>query len=192
MVDILQEIAAYKREFVAHRRAVRPLREVRAAARDRPSARGFHRVLEQGEVALIAEIKKASPSRGVIRADFDVEAIARIYAENGAGALSVVTDEAYFQGSDANLQRARQAADLPILRKDFTVDEYQVYEARALGADAVLLITALMDGGQMEDLLHLSADLGMTALVEVHTADEAERAVGSGAAVIGINRRRPP
>ncbi|MFH1570428.1 MAG: indole-3-glycerol phosphate synthase TrpC [Gemmatimonadota bacterium] len=189
MRDILTEIAAYKRDFVARARSLRPLEEARAAASDTAPPADFAAALRAPGISLIAEIKKASPSRGVIRADFDPEALARAYAGAGARALSVLTDEAYFQGRDAYLQIARRASGLPALRKDFTVDPYQIYESRLIGADAVLLIVALMDGGQLEDFVGLSGQLGLAALVEVHTAVELERAAGAGAALIGVNNR---
>ncbi len=189
MADILQEIAAYKREFVAAARRQRSLADVRSAARDAAPAADFAAALRQDGVSLIAEVKKASPSRGVIRADFDPERIAAAYAEAGAQALSVLTDEAYFQGSIAYLQAARRVASLPVLRKDFVVEEYQVYEARAIGADAALLIVALADGSQLADLVGLAAEVGLAALVEVHDAAEVDRALGAGATLVGINNR---
>lgn len=189
MASILAEIATYKRDFVARRAAERPLAEVRAAARDQPEAADFAGALRGAGVSLIAEVKKASPSKGLIREDFDPEAIARAYADNGAAALSVLTDEAYFQGCDAYLQSARRVSGLPVLRKDFTVDPYQIHEARLLGADAILLIVALMDGGQLEDFQGLARDHGLAALVEVHTRTELERVLAAGADPVGINNR---
>ena len=189
MATILTEIAAYKRDFVEQAKTRYPLSELIPAALDTAAPADFLGALEGDEISLIAELKKASPSKGVIRADFDPEKIARIYAHNGARALSVLTDEAYFQGSNAYLPAARRAAELPVLRKDFTIDPYQVYEARLIGADAVLLIVALLDGGQLEDLLGLAGDLGLTVLVEVHTGVEVERALQVGARLIGINNR---
>lgn len=188
--DILDRIAAYKREFVAARRRDTSLEDMRARAGDMPPPEDFLGALTGEGIALIAEVKKASPSKGVIRADFDPERIAAAYAENGAAALSVLTDEAYFQGSDAYLGLAKKAAGLPALRKDFTVDAYQIYEARCIGADAVLLIAALMDGGQLQDFLGLATeDLGLTALVEVHTAAELDAALRVGPHLVGINNR---
>jgi indole-3-glycerol phosphate synthase len=140
-------------------------------------------------IALIAEVKKASPSKGVIRADFDPERIADAYAANGARCLSVLTDEAYFQGCDAYVQMAKEVAGLPVLRKDFTIDEYQLYEARIIGADAILLIAALMDSSQLDDCLGLAGELGLSALVEVHDDDELLRAKAAGAGLVGINNR---
>ena len=188
-VDILTEIAAYKRDWVERCKSERPLTEVRAQASDVAPAHDFAAALRADGMSLIAEIKKASPSKGVIRADFDPEHIAEIYADNGARALSVLTDEAYFQGSDGFLTAARRVAQLPILRKDFTVDEYQIYEARVIGADAVLLIVALMDGSQLDDLLGLGRESGLSVLVEAHDEAELRRAVEIGADLIGINNR---
>jgi len=187
--DILQEIAQYKREVVLRDKRQRSLLDLRHAAADIPPPYDFAGALRQEGISLIAEIKKASPSKGLIRADFDPERIAATYAEAGARALSVLTDEAYFQGSDAYLIAARRVAGLPTLRKDFTIDEYQLYQARVLGADAILLIVALMDGSQLADFLGLAAELGLAALVEVHTREEAERAVQAGAGLVGVNNR---
>ena len=193
MVDpahILEEIVAYKREFVARVRYQKPLAEVQAAAADTADPADFAGALQGGDIALIAELKKASPSRGLIRADFDPERIAATYAERGARALSVLTDEAYFQGSNAYLQVARQVSGLPVLRKDFTIDPYQIYEARLIGADAILLIVALMDGSQLDDFLGVAGEeLGLSVLVEVHTAAELDRGLQAGARLIGINNR---
>lgn len=187
--DILQEIAEYKREVVLRDQRQRSLADLRRAADDSPPPLDFAGALRGEGLALIAEIKKASPSKGLIRADFDPERIAATYAEAGARALSVLTDEAYFQGCDAYLQTARRVAGLPTLRKDFTIDAYQLYQARVLGADAILLIVALMDGSQLEDFLGLAAELGLAALVEVHTRPEAERAAQAGAGLVGVNNR---
>lgn len=189
MGNILEEIVEYKREFVARAKYHKPLAEVRARAMDSPDPADFAGALRAPGISLIAEVKKASPSKGLIRADFDPERIAAAYAENGARALSVLTDEAYFQGSDAHLQSARRAAGLPVLRKDFLVDPYQVYQARLLGADAVLVIVALMDGSQLEDFLGLAGELDLAALVEVHDQTELSRAGQAGAGLVGINNR---
>ena len=189
MADILSEIAAYKREFVADRQRQRSLADVRAHARDTPAPADFQGALAADGIALIAEVKKASPSKGVIRADFDPERIADAYAANGARCLSVLTDEAYFQGCDAYVQMAKEVAGLPVLRKDFTIDEYQLYEARVIGADAILLIAALMDSSQLDDYLGLAGELGLGALVEVHDDDELLRAKAAGAGLVGINNR---
>lgn len=187
--DILQEIAEYKREIVLRDKQQHSLTDLRSAAADAPPSLDFAGALRGEEIALIAEIKKASPSKGLIRADFDPERIAATYAEEGARALSVLTDEAYFQGCNEYLITARRVAGLPTLRKDFTLDPYQLYQARVLGADAILLIVALMDGSQLEDFLGLAAELGLAALVEVHTRTEAERAAQAGAGLVGVNNR---
>lgn len=187
--DILAEIAAYKREFVLQRKRNRTLSDMRRAADDAAQPEDFRAAIAAGSLALIAEIKKASPSKGVIREDFDPQKIAAEYAENGATALSVLTDEAYFQGCDRYLQQAREVAELPVLRKDFTVDEYQIYEARVLGADAILIIVALMDGGQLRDFAGLAREQGLTALVEVHTTEELDRALEQPLELVGINNR---
>ena len=189
MSDFLQEIVKYKREFVLRAKHELGPEEVKAIALDAPQGRDFAGALHGDGVALIAEIKKASPSKGVIREDFDPEAIADIYAANGARALSVLTDEAYFQGRDAYLKIAREISGLPVLRKDFTIDPYQIYQARSIGADAILLIVALMDGGQLEDFQGLGVELGMSVLVEVHALDELQRSLLARPRLIGINNR---
>ena len=189
MADILAEIAEYKRGVVAERKRSRSLADVRAHARDSSEPEDFRAALMREGVALIAEVKKASPSKGVIRADFEPESIADAYAGNGASCLSVLTDEAYFQGCDAYLQAAKAVAGLPVLRKDFTIDEYQLHEARVIGADAILLIVALMDSSQLDDYLGLAGELGLSALVEVHDGAEMARAKAAGSELIGVNNR---
>lgn len=191
--DILARILARKRQEVAERSDRRPLAELAAAAERADPPRGFvaaiDRKLVAGLPAVIAEAKKASPSKGLLRADFDPAAIAMSYEGAGAACLSVLTDRDFFQGSDADLQQARAACALPVLRKDFIVDPYQVYEARALGADAVLLIAACLSDAQLRGLGILATDLGMDALVEVHDAEELGRALYAGGRLIGINNR---
>ncbi|KGQ20013.1 Indole-3-glycerol phosphate synthase [Lysobacter dokdonensis DS-58] len=193
MKDVLHTILARKAEEVAERKLARPLEAVRQAALAMPEPRGFAQALRakrmQDLPAVIAEVKKASPSKGLIRADFDPAAIARSYEAGGAACLSVLTDVDYFQGSDAFLQQAREACSLPVLRKDFTIDEYQVYESRALGADCILLIVAALDDLRLADLTVRAMELGMDVLVEVHDLDELERALQVPAPLLGVNNR---
>lgn len=192
---ILDRILARKAEEIALRRTHRGEADLRAACIGAPEARGFGRALAsrlaQGQSAVIAEIKKASPSKGLIREDFDPPALARSYAAGGAACLSVLTDVDFFQGADAYLQAARAAVSLPVLRKDFTIDSYQVLEARVLGADCILLIVAAFAGreGAMHDLAALAAELGMDVLVEVHDAAELAQALAVPGALLGINNR---
>lgn len=162
---------------------------VRREVSSAPPARDFAKVLRRDTVALIAEVKKASPSKGVLIENFDPAALARTYAENGAAAISVLTDEPFFQGSLEHLRRARAAADMPVLRKDFVIDEYQVYEGRAAGADAMLLIVMALEDSHLHDLHDLITGLGMAALVEVHSEGELERALKIGARLVGVNNR---
>lgn len=193
--DILTAIIESKREFVAARKAALPLAALKARLADSPAAppagfyRAIRRAVEQGRPAIIAEIKKASPSKGVIRADFDPARLAETYAQAGAACLSVLTDERYFQGADEHLRQAKAAARLPVLRKDFIIDPYQIYEARDLGADCVLLIVAAVEDGRLRELAATAAELGMDALVEVHNREELERGMMLRAPLIGINNR---
>ncbi len=193
MSDILQQILRRKAEEVRERSAMISLARVRCVAADADPPRGFgeaiEKALQQRRPAVIAEVKKASPSQGVIRADFDPSAIARSYEAGGAACLSVLTDIDFFQGSDAFLQQARAACSLPVLRKDFVIDAYQVYEARALGADCILLIVAALGDPHLAELADLALELGMDVLVEAHDADELERALRTSATLIGINNR---
>ncbi|TSE23426.1 Indole-3-glycerol phosphate synthase [Tepidimonas sediminis] len=196
MSDILRRICATKREEVAAASARAPLAAVRAQAeaslRDdapRDFAGALRAAQAAGRAAVIAEAKKASPSKGVLRADFDPAAIAASYARHGAACLSVLTDVPYFQGHPDYLRQARAAAPLPALRKDFLVDPYQVWEARALGADAILLIAACLDDAQMADFEAIAQELGMAVLVEVHDAAELERAQRLRTPLIGVNNR---
>ncbi len=165
------------------------LADVRGALASAPPVRDFTAALRREHVALIAEVKKASPSKGLLAPDFDAVALARTYALNGAAACSVLTDERFFQGALADLQAVRAAIDLPVLRKDFMIDTAQIEEARAAGADAILLIVMALEDAQLRDLAAAASALGMAALVEVHSEHEAERALAAGAALIGVNNR---
>ncbi|MCA0174751.1 MAG: indole-3-glycerol phosphate synthase TrpC [Proteobacteria bacterium] len=191
--DILRRIEAVKHEEVAAARSARPYTAVRAQAEARRDTRGFAAALQTkvaaGASAVIAEIKKASPSKGVLRETFDPPAIAASYARHGAACLSVLTDERFFQGSAAYLEAARAACALPVLRKDFIVDAYQIAEARAMGADAILLIAASLDDAQLADFEAEAVALGLDVLVEVHDAPELERALRLATPLIGINNR---
>ncbi len=191
--DILKKIIHRKVEEVRARSARRPLPELRAALADADPPRGFAAALaarvDAGQPAVIAEIKKASPSKGVIRADFRPAEIAASYARGGAACLSVLTDMDFFQGSDAYLQQARAACTLPVIRKDFIIDPYQVHEARVLGADCILLIAACLDDAQLSELNALAQSLGMDVLIEVHDAPELARALALPGRLIGINNR---
>jgi indole-3-glycerol phosphate synthase len=191
--DILQKIVAVKHEEVAAAKARRSLASWRDEAEARRDPRGFAAALRArvgaGQAAVIAEVKKASPSKGVLREHFVPAEIAASYARHGAACLSVLTDERFFQGSAAYLQQARAACALPVLRKDFMVDEYQVVEARALGADCILLIAACLDDAEMADLEACAQALGLDVLVEVHDAGELERALRLKTPLVGINNR---
>jgi indole-3-glycerol phosphate synthase len=189
-MSILSEILATKRTDVAHKREQTPLHLLQEQLIDARPVRDFKAALRAADgAALIAEVKKASPSKGVIREDFDPLAIARIYADNGANCLSVLTDEPYFQGHLDYLRQIRETVSIPLLRKDFIVDSWQVVESRTAGADAILLIVAALCPQDLKQLLALTRDYGMTALVEVHDADELEEALSAGADLIGINNR---
>jgi indole-3-glycerol phosphate synthase len=193
MSDILKKIVAVKHEEIAQASQKKSLAMVRADAESRVLTRDFigaiqHKI-NQGQSAVIAEIKKASPSKGVLRADFIPADIAQSYAEHGAACLSVLTDAQFFQGSVDYLKQARASCDLPVLRKDFMVDAYQVYEARAMGADCILLIAACLDDAQMKDLEAIALSLDMAVLVEVHDAEELNRALKLKTPLVGINNR---
>ncbi len=190
-MSYLARILELRRDDVDVAKAVRPLADVRAEMEDATPPRGFLAALERQEkrVALIAEIKAASPSRGRIRPDVDPARLAVEYQCAGADALSVLTENRFFEGSVENLVAARAATSLPILRKDFLFDPYQIYESRAMGADALLLIVAALEFSQLRDLQYLAFELGMDVLVEAHTPKEAEAAIEAGARLVGVNNR---
>ncbi len=188
---ILDRIVADNLEELESRKRSLPLKELQTVAIEQPSPLDFASALHGNHIKLIAEVKKASPSRGVIRSDFNPVAIAQTYAANGAAAISVLTEARYFQGSPNHLRDIRKALGnrLPLLRKDFLCDPYQVYESRAYGADSVLLIVAILTPEKLKELLGLSHELGMSCLAEVHNEAELEIALKSGARIIGINNR---
>lgn len=191
--DILNRINARKLEEIAQCRNTIPLDQLKALIHNQGAPRGFTDAvaakIDCGKAAVIAEIKKASPSKGVLRKNFDPAAIAASYESGGAACLSVLTDRDFFQGSEAYLKEARAACTLPVIRKDFIIDDYQVYEARAMGADCVLLIVASLDVNKLTSLNDLAHDLGMDVLVEVHDADELDQALQLSNRLIGINNR---
>jgi len=197
MSDILQKIVAVKHQEIAAALPQRPLSVVRAEAearnRDLRDVRDFVGALRHkiaaGQAGVIAEVKKASPSKGILREQFNPAEIAVSYAQHGAACLSVLTDEQFFQGQTSYLQQARAACTLPVLRKDFMVSDYQVYDARAMGADCILLIAACLDDAQMADLEACALDLGMAVLVEVHDGEELDRALKLKTPLVGINNR---
>lgn len=190
MPNILEEIVATKRQEVAAANQRVSVADLERRVRDLPPCRGFAAALSRpGQVRVIAEVKKASPSAGVIRADFDPVAIARTYERHGADCLSVLTDEPYFQGHLSYLTAIRDAVGLPLLRKDFVLDRYQLLEARAAGADAALLIAEILPGTLLADLHREAVALGLDVLIELHEAEQLPRVLDSGATLIGINNR---
>lgn len=191
--DILKKILAHKAEEVAARKKQIPEKEIFKQAADAPTVREFNMAIQksisEGKPAIIAEIKKASPSKGIIRENFDPAEIARCYESAGATCLSVLTDQEFFQGAGAHLRQARSACSLPVLRKDFMVDRYQIYESRVLDADCVLLIVAALSDSQLQDFAGIATELHMDVLVEIHDREELERALMLRLPLIGINNR---
>ena len=190
-MSVLDEIVANTRAEVARRRTAIPRSSLERRCAEAPPARDFEGALRPppGAVRLIAEVKRASPSRGVLARDLDPATLARAYATHGADAISVLTDEKYFRGSLDDLKTVRAAVEVPLLRKDFTIDEYQLWESRAAGADAVLLIVSILEPSRLDELLAAAKGLGLAALVECHTAAELDQALVAGGRVLGINNR---
>jgi indole-3-glycerol phosphate synthase len=186
---VLDRIIEARRASIAHRKKSVPEAALRFGVKHAPPVRDFGAALTRDSINVIAELKKASPSRGLIRADFDPVALAKGFEAAGAAALSVLTEEDNFQGALAHLRDARAAVDIPVLRKDFIVEPWQVWEARAAGADSFLLMAAALDGATLAELMALGRELGMEPLVEVHTAEELERVLASGARIVGVNNR---
>ncbi len=191
--DILKNILTYKAEYVAHCKRSISVKEMQHRAEDCESKYGFTdsllRTIEEGKPGIIAEIKKASPSKGIIRENFKPKEIAKSYDKAGACCLSVLTDIQFFQGSDDYLKQARTACELPIIRKDFMIDPYQIYEAKVIGADAILIIVSALSDMQMQDLVGVSNEIGLDVLVEVHDREELERGMMLRTPLIGINNR---
>ncbi len=186
---ILDDIIDHKRREVEGAKKRNPLAALRERVAERKAGAFADAIGTPGRLCLIAEVKKASPSRGILSPDFDPPAIARKYADSGASAISVLTDSKYFQGDASHLTRAKQACGLPALRKDFTIDEYQIWETASIGADAVLLIVAALSETQLSDYLQLASQLGLDSLVEVHDEKQLAVALAAGARIIGINNR---
>ena len=186
---ILDKIVQVKRREVALLQEAAPLEAIRDAALDAPPPRDFRSAVGGAGCAIIAEVKRSSPSRGRIRQDFDPLAIASLYEENGAAAISVLTDEEFFEGNKTYLSEIKKQVSIPLLRKDFIIDSHQLYETRIIGADAVLLITAILKNAELRRMIELAESLGLAPLVEVHSRGELERALAAGAEIIGINNR---
>lgn len=192
-MTILDKIVEYKKELLQHQKNTTTVGELLDIIEEMPDVPDFCGVLkekhEQNKMAVIAEIKKASPSKGVIREDFNPVEIAKIYEKHGVSAISILTEDRFFQGKNEYLTVVRKICKLPLLRKDFIIDEFQVYETRSLGADIILLIAAILDDKQLKDFYDLSRELGLNVLLEVHNDEELERALDTGARIIGINNR---
>jgi len=186
---ILQKIVENKREEVAKQKEILSLGELRQMLADQPPTLDFGGAIRSRSCAVIAEVKRSSPSKGRIREDFDPVEIARIYEENGAAAISILTERRFFEGHAAYVPQIRRSVKLPLLRKDFIIDSYQISETRVLGADALLLIARILEQGQLREFLGLASELGLAALVEVHDETDLEKAVSSGSTIVGINNR---
>ena len=186
---ILQKIVENKREEVARQKEILPLGELRQMLADRPPIRDFEGAIRDRDCAVIAEVKRSSPSKGRIREDFNPIEIAGIYENNGASAISILTEQKFFGGNAAYVPQISRVVGLPLLRKDFIIDPYQINETRVLGADALLLIARLLEAGELRDFIGLASELGLAALVEVHDAADMEKAISSGARIVGINNR---
>lgn len=186
---ILHKIISAKKEEVAHLKQIRPLSEIKASIRDLPPLRDFRNAITAHACAIIAEVKRRSPSKGVLRDDFDHVHIASVYQQYGASAVSVLTDQKFFGGNTHYLADIKKAVHLPLLRKDFIIDPYQIYETRSLDGDALLLIAGILEREQLRDYLRLTESLGLFALVEVHCKEDLDKALDSGAHIIGINNR---
>jgi indole-3-glycerol phosphate synthase len=186
---ILQKIVENKREELARQKEILPLGELRQMLADRPPTRDFEGAIRDRGCAVIAEVKRSSPSKGLIREDFNPIEIAGIYEDNGASAISILTERKFFGGNAAYVPQISRVVGLPLLRKDFIIDPYQISETRVLGADALLLIARLLEAGELRDFLGLASELGLAALVEVHNEADVEKAVSSGARIVGINNR---
>jgi indole-3-glycerol phosphate synthase len=186
---ILQKIVENKRQEVARQKEILPLEELRQMLADRTPTRGFAGAIRGRGCAVIAEVKRSSPSKGPIREEFDPVAIARTYEENGASAVSVLTERTFFEGRAAYVPQIKKAVNLPILRKDFIIDPYQIVETRVLGGDALLLIARILEAGELLEFIGLASELGLSALVEVHDEEDLGKAIAGGARLVGINNR---
>ena len=186
---ILDKIISVKKDEVAHLKQTRPLRELKAVLQDLPPVRDLRKAVSGNECAIIAEVKRRSPSRGILREDFDPIKIASIYEKNGAAAVSVLTDKQFFGGDEKYLGDIKKNVRLPLLRKDFIIDAYQIYETRSLSGDALLLIACLLEEDQLSEYIHLAESLGLSALVEIHSRGELDKALAAEACIIGINNR---
>jgi indole-3-glycerol phosphate synthase len=186
---ILERIVEAKRKEVAFLKELTPLAQLKNAIGNLLPVRDFRRAISNARCSIIAEVKRSSPSKGRIREEFDPVQIATLYRDNGARAVSVLTDEAFFEGKGAYLSGMKKSIDLPLLRKDFIIDSYQIYETRFLGGDALLLIASLLEERQLREYIELSATLGLASLVEVHTKEELDKALAAGAEIIGVNNR---